>query len=174
MKRIAWGVGLLLAAACGGPSSEGGDVKTPDQLIEEQERLAEEQERKSKEHEAYSGNLNAGETDMEKKAQFDKKQAKLELQRATRSAESCINAIAEKDQPRGTGKVTIVFDNEGHVKSSSINDPFNDTPLGKCVMNAYDAVIVPPFEGPEATIDWEVDLTGEKKEAGDAKAADKK
>ena len=148
---------------CGGPSEEVDHAKTPDEIIAEQERLGAEQERKSREHAQYSGNLNAEETDLEKKQQFDKKQTKLELQRATRSAEQCVSVTTDKDSPRGTGKVTLVFDNEGHVKSGSIAAPFEGTAIGKCVMNAYNAVIVPPYVGPEATIDWEVDLTGAKK-----------
>lgn len=174
MKRVALGFSFLLAVACGGASSDGGGVKTPDELIADQERLAEEQERKSKENQKFSSDLNPEETDLEKKAEFDKKQAKLELQRATRSAETCVDAVAEKDQPRGTAKVSITFDNEGHVKTSTITAPFDGTPLGKCVMNAYNAVIVPPYEGPMATIDWDVDLTGQKSEAAEEEPKSKK
>jgi hypothetical protein len=166
MKRTLLGFGVLWLVGCGGPSEEVDHAKSPDEIIAEQERLGAEQERKSKEHAQYSGNLNAEETDMEKKQQFDKKQTKLELQRATRSAETCVGVMTDKDTPRGTGKVTLVFDNEGHVKSGTIAAPFEGTPIGKCVMNAYNAVIVPPYVGPEATIDWEVDLTGSKKDGG--------
>lgn len=173
MKPIAWVLGLVLVTACGGPSSEGGGVKTPDELIADQERLAEEQDRKSKEHEQYSGNLDVGETDLEKQGKFDKKQAKLEMQRATRSAESCVGVITEKDQPRGQAKVTLVFNNEGHVKTGTISEPFKDTPLGKCVMNAYENVIVPPYEGPEASLEWDVNLTEEKQQADEAAAKKK-
>lgn len=168
MKRIALGL-LVLAVApgCGGVTSDPAHVKTPEEMIAEQERLAAEQERESQEHDQYQGSLDSEETDLEKTGKFDKKQAKLELTRAGRSAEDCTGVI-EGDKPTGTAKVTLVFDNEGHVKEGTISDPFNDTPLGKCVLNAMTAVIVPPFEGPPATIEWDVDLTGEKKEGKQA------
>ena len=122
MKRTLLGFGVLWLVGCGGPSEEVDHAKSPDEIIAEQERLGAEQERKSKEHAQYSGNLNAEETDLEKKQQFDKKQTKLELQRATRSAETCTGVMTDKDTPRGTGKVTLVFDNEGHGFTKKANE----------------------------------------------------
>ncbi|MBM4362516.1 MAG: hypothetical protein FJ104_07530, partial [Deltaproteobacteria bacterium] len=96
---------LLLAVACG-PSYEGQGVKTPDELIEEQEALAAEDEKNKKD----TGRDYVGEeTDAEKKRGFDRKQSKMELARATRSAESCPGVVAEqegKDKPRGDTRVT--------------------------------------------------------------------
>lgn len=170
MKRVGWALSVVFLVACGGPSEEGGGVKTPDEIIAEQERLAEEQAREAEKHRKYSGGSSSEETDLEKKPEFDKKQAKLELQRATRSAEQCVSVITENDQPRGETKVTIVFANDGHVKSSSLPAPFADTALGKCVLNAYNAVIVPPYDGPEASVDWDVDLTGKQAEGEEAES----
>jgi len=49
------------------------------------------------------------------------------------------------------------------VREARIGDPYADTVVGKCVLRAMEAVIVRPYEGPEKTIEWEVDLTGERK-----------
>ena len=152
-------LGLLAALAVGcGPSSQGYDVKTPDDLIAEQERLAEEQAEESESHEgSYDSGADLEESDEEKKEKFDKKQADLELKRATRSAETCVGVVTE-ESPTGTATVTLVFANKGHVKEKSISPPFADTALGKCVLNAMGAVIVPSFIGPEETVEWKVDL----------------
>lgn len=163
MKRLTWM--LCLLAACGGPSSGGQGVKTPEELVEEQERLAEEQDRESKAHQGTSGSDE--ETDLEKKAKFDKKQVELELKRAQRSAESCVGVVTEQG-PTGTAKVSLTFSNDGHVKDGTISAPFDGTPVGKCALNAMKAVIVPPFDGSEETVDWEFDLTPKE----DPKAAE--
>ena len=56
MKRLTW---LTLVAplsiACGGPSDGGQGVKTPDELVAEQERLADEQAAESEKHQGTSG-----------------------------------------------------------------------------------------------------------------------
>ena len=54
-----------------------------------------------------------------------------------------------------------LFGNDGHVKTSSIDAPYDDTAVGKCVLRAMGAVIVPSFEGQEETVQWEVDLTAD-------------
>ena len=45
--------------------------------------------------------------------------------------------------------------------------------VGKCVLRAMGNAVVKTYEGPEKTIEWEVDLTGAKKSGpvgGDAKS----
>ncbi len=133
-------------------------VKTPDQLLAEQEALAEEDERRRAEQ---SVPVEEEETDAEKKKQFDAQQAELQLKQASRSAETCPSVVTEPG-PTGVAKVTLVFGNDGHVKEGTIAPPFADTALGKCVLRALNAVIVPPFVGPEVTKDWEVNLAPKK------------
>jgi hypothetical protein len=169
---------VLLAAfnvwACG-PSYGGQDVKTPDELIDEQERIAAEDEQKKKEH-GDDTSYSSEETDAEKKRKFDEKQMKLEMARATRSAESCPGVVAElekKDKPRGDTRVTVTFQEDGTVKTASIPEPFDGTPVGDCVLRAYKAVIVPPFEGGDQIIDWDLSLKDQPKES-DTKSAKKK
>jgi hypothetical protein len=155
--RKTWSVILGGWALACGPSYSGQDVKTPEEIVEEQEKLGAEQEQKSEKHQ-YAGPV--GETELEQKKKWDKKQVELELKRAQRSAETCPTSVPES-APKGTGKVTLTFGNDGHVKSSSIDPPYAETDVGKCVLRAMDAVIVPSFVGPEETVSWEVDLTAE-------------
>jgi len=155
MKRLIGMLWLVPLAACG-PSYGGQPVKTPDELVADQEQLAEQQEKESQAHQGTSGSDE--ETDLEKKAKFDKKQTELELKRAQRSAESCVGVVTEQG-PTGTAKFTLTFSNDGHVKEGTISAPFDGTPVGKCALNAMKSVIVPPFDGTEESVDWEIDLT---------------
>jgi hypothetical protein len=145
---------LALVSACG-PSLEPEPVKTPDQLLAEQEALGDEQIRKQNE---TDNGVAAEETDAEKKKQFDEKQTELELKRAARSAETCASVVTEAG-PSGVAKTTLVFGNDGHVKTATVAPPFTDTAIGKCVLRAMQAVIVPPFVGAEVTKDWDVDVS---------------
>lgn len=159
MKRAYLFALPVLCLACGGPTSEGQGVKTPDELLAEQEKLAEEQE---KEREKAGPNVASEESDMEKKAKFDKRQADLEMKRATRSAETCPGSVPE-DSPAGTAKVTVTFGNDGHAKSATITAPYDENAVGKCAVNAFKSVIVPPFEGAEETLEWEVNFPEKEK-----------
>lgn len=175
MKSLCFCAVAALVWGCGG--TEGQDVKTPDQLIAEQERLAIEDEKKKAARGEDPSLATAEETDAEKKREFDQKQVKMELARATRSAESCPGVVAEmetKEHPRGETRVTVTFIEDGTVRDVSIPSPFDGTPIGECVKRAYKAVIVPPYTGGEQIIDWDLTLKDEKVSKGDAKAKKKK
>ena len=165
MKRLCTAIALLLSAC--GPSYEGQDVKTPDQLVEEQDQqeIADEKNKKARGvDETYSSE----ETDSEKKREFDKKQVDMELKRATRSAESCPGVVAEmekKEHPRGETKASVYFQEDGTVRQVSIPSPFDGTPIGDCVVRAYKAVIVPPYTGGEQIVDVDVVLKDQPKTA---------
>ena len=73
------GLGLLISGCF---SAEPQGVKTPDEIIAEQEAMGAEQ---LEEEKTATPVIEDEETDSEKAAKFDKKQAKLELQRAARS-----------------------------------------------------------------------------------------
>jgi hypothetical protein len=170
---------LALALVACGASNSGDEVKTPDQLLADQEKLGDEQlqkERTSNSHEDTSGS-----TDEEKKREWDDKQADLELHRAAHSAETCPDSVVEGDKsidpktgkpPKGSkpapkvkdtkATATILFANDGHVKSLTVSAPYDENPVGKCVQRAINAVIVPAYQGPEHTLEWEIDLTGGK------------
>lgn len=170
MKRSLLVAVPLLTLACGGPSNEGQGVKTPDQLLAEQEALAEQQDKERQEH---GSTVSSEESDLEKKAKFDKRQADLEMKRAARSAETCPGSVPEQS-PGGTAKVTVTFGNDGHTKSATITSPFDDNAVGKCAVNAFKSVIVPPFEGAEETMEWEITLEAKEPPKDEKKDPKKK
>ena len=167
----------LVACASNGPDA----VKTPDQILAEQEALGDEQLKKQRNNNDYADT--SGSTEEEKKREWDAKQADLELHRAAHSAETCPDSVAEADvkpakgakkpppKPKDTkAAVTIVFANDGHVKSLTVSPPYDENAVGKCVQRAINAVIVPAYNGSEHTEEWEIDLTGGKKSGPVGKA----
>ncbi len=164
--RGLWIVGFALVAC--GPSYGGQGVKTPDELVDEQLGQPAGESKES----ASSSDYSDHKTDEEKRKEFDERQADLEMKRATRSATTCGGVVS--GGPRGTAEVTVVFGNNGLVKEASLAPPFADTDVGGCVLRAYKAVIVPAFVGPEKTMPWKVEVTGEPPaEATDKTKTDK-
>ncbi|HVU00907.1 MAG TPA: hypothetical protein VHE30_04115 [Polyangiaceae bacterium] len=163
---------LALSTWACGPSYGGQDVKTPDELVAEQEELAKQDEAEKKKRGGDDPSAYAEETDSEKKRKFDEKQMKLEMARATRSAESCPGVVAEmekKDHPRGDTRASVTFQEDGTVRQVSIPSPFDGTPVGDCVIRAYKSVIVPPYTGGDQIVDWDLSLKDAPKEGGDKK-----
>jgi hypothetical protein len=158
MRLTSLGYLLVLATACG-PSMTPDHVKGPDEQIADQEKAQIEAEKEGQFKE--TAEVSTKEIDEEQKQKFDQKQAELELRRQTRSAETCPGAIGatDKDQPKGEGEVSLIFGNNGRVKSASIGPPFTDTKVGDCALNAFKSAIVPPFVGPEQPMTWKVDLS---------------
>jgi len=155
----------LIAAACG-PSMEADHVKTPDELIAEEEAKGAEQMKNQRDGSDYDEG-SVGQTDEDKRRGWDTKQANIEMHRAANSAESCPESVTEK-APKGMANVTVTFANDGHVKTATINEPYGeDTAVGKCVLRAMKAVIVPSYQGSEQTLNWEIDLnSGKVKKSG--------
>lgn len=158
---LAAAAAFLFTASCG--PSAGGDIKTPDQIVSEQEQLG------GQEVKEEQKTLDQGpDTDIntDKRKPFDKKQSQLELERAGRSASTCVGVVSEPG-PEGKATFTLTFANDGHVKTVSVGPPFDGTALGKCALQAMKAVIVPPFRGAPVTMDYDVQLT--KAAAAEAK-----
>ena len=191
MKRRYLGLFAFALLACAENSPDA--VKTPDQLLADQEALGDQQLKKERNANDYADT--SGSTEEEKKREWDEKQADLELHRAAHSAETCPDSVVEGDKaidpktgkpPKGSkaptkGKdtkasVSIVFANDGHVKNLTVSPPYDENPVGKCVQRALNAVIVPAYVGSEHTSEWEIDLTGGKKSGpvGGAKGDDAK
>src|ERR1041384_4236018 len=163
MHRVALSMLVLgLMTACG-PSMEADHVKTPDEPIAEQEAAGAEQMRNQKDSGSYDDTKEA--TDEDKRRGWDAKQGDIEMSRAVNSAETCIDSVTEK-APKGRATVAVTFGNDGHVKSATSNEPYGEgTAVGKCVLRALNAIIVPAYVGDQVTLNWEVDLTGKKKSA---------
>jgi hypothetical protein len=141
---------------------EADHVKTPDELIAEEEAKGAEQMKNERDSGDYDTDSSSAQTDEDKRRGWDSKQANIELHRAANSAESCPESVTEK-APKGMANVTLTFANDGHVKTVTINEPYGeDTAVGKCVLRAMKAVIVPSYQGSEQTLNWEIDLKGGK------------
>jgi hypothetical protein len=155
-------VGVLAASAalgCG-PSYDESTIKTAEDRMKEQEALAYEDELKERNKPAATGAIE----DADKPGEFDEKQAELEFKRATRSAETCPDVVTGDKVPKGKTTVTVTFSLDGSVVEAKIPPPFEGTRLGDCVLNAYTALIVPPFTGERKVISWDVDLDKAKPE----------
>ena len=171
MEQRYLGLFALAVVACGPSYSSGGDVKTPDQLVADQEALGDQQLKSERNSADYADS--SGSTEDEKTREWDDKQSDLELKRAARSAETCPDSVAQQDtDAKGKAKpkaketmatVTLLFANDGHVKSLTTSPPYDESPVGKCVQRALNAVIVPAYKGSEHTVQWQIDLTGGKK-----------
>ncbi len=158
----------LLIFGCG--VDEHQDVKSPDQWIAEQDQEGAKQVAEQKRHKGATDEPT--ETEDEKIREWDDKQATLELQRATRSAETCPESVTEKS-PKGMASVTLLFANDGRVKESKIDDTYAEKAVGTCVLRAMGSVIVPAYKGAEHTVEWQIDLTGAKQKKSGPKGGDK-
>jgi hypothetical protein len=105
-----------------------------------------------------------------KKMVFDEAQAKVVLTRAATNAHSCVEVVG-KDAPHGKSTVLVTFAGAGKSTSASIGAPFDNTPIGQCATRAFVGIIVPPFDGADVEMTWEVDLNPDPKKPGDGKKA---
>lgn len=149
--KLSWtGVGLGVALALGvwGCGGDKPTIKTAEDRLAEQEKLAyeEEQRQRAKPKEPVP------EAEEERPGAFDEAQADLELKRATRSAETCAEVV--EGSPSGETSVTITFANDGTVGEARVPAPFAGTRAGDCILNAYKAVIVPPYTGELKIMTW--------------------
>jgi hypothetical protein len=157
---MALGAAALGAAGCG-PSYDEHSIKTADDRLKEQEELAYQEELRSRTKPEASGEVVE---EAEKVGVFDDKQADLELRRATRSAETCPEVVTGDKVPHGKTTVTLTFALDGSVAEATIPPPYEGTRIGDCALNAYQAIIVPPYSGERKVITWDVNLEKAKEE----------
>lgn len=141
-------------------------VKTPEERLQEQERLQYEAELEAKKQ----GEDPEVEVEDDKE-KFDKKGAKMELQRASLSAATCPKVVEGK-HPAGTADFAITFRSDGSVKDATVAPPFEGA-LAECLLNAYKAVIVKPFSEEEITVPWQLELEATEPEPAPKKGAKK-
>lgn len=162
-RALGAALGLLVVAGCG-PSYDDRSIKTADERMKEQEELAYQEELRSRSKPAATGAV----AEADKPGEFDEKQADLELKRATRSAETCPDVVTGDKVPHGQTSVTLTFALDGSVAEATIPPPYEGTRLGDCVLNAYQAVIVPPYSGQRKVLTWDVNLQAPKPEKAPA------
>jgi hypothetical protein len=154
-------VAAALAAVACGPSYDDHTIKTAEDRLKEQEELAYQAELRERNKPQASAEVV---DEAERPGAFDEKQADLELKRATRSAETCPEVVTGDKMPHGKTTVTLTFALDGSVAEATIPPPFEGTRMGDCALNAYQAIIVPPYSGERKVITWDVNL--EKPKAG--------
>ncbi|HMA93226.1 MAG TPA: hypothetical protein VKP30_11105 [Polyangiaceae bacterium] len=149
-----------LLSACGPSYTQ--TVKSPEEMLADQEALADEQARKSKEQSNYADS-GSDTTDSEQAEKFDEKYTEMEISRAMRSAVTCPGVSGQG--PYGEAKVSITFNNDGHViaDKTTVSDPFGGTANGDCVLRAFNAIITKNFVGQPVTKDLSVKLEQQAK-----------
>jgi hypothetical protein len=174
MRKAILSMACVLVAACGPSYTQ--TVKSPDDILNDQEALGAEQVQKSENNQPLE---DSGPSESEQKEKFDARYTEMEISRAVRSAETCPGVVGEG--PFGDATVSITFNNDGHVIDAKtvVNSPFAGTPMGECVLRAINAIITKNFVGPEETKEVKVklDAAAAKKKTGtdaDKKDADKK
>jgi hypothetical protein len=80
---------------------------------------------------------------------FDLKAASSQLETAAVKAASCGNA----GSTRGSGRVSVAIEPWGRVRRvTHLNQDFVGTPVGLCIMQAFQQIQVPPFDGEARSI----------------------
>ena len=135
---------LISSCAIGCTPTYTQSVKSPDEIVADQEKIAADQEKNKN---TYDTGTDSHELDSEKRKKFDARQSEIEVNRAIRSAETCPGVV--NSGPYGEANISITFNNEGHVMAdkSSIDSQFAEKPIGECVLRAINAVIVPSYVG---------------------------
>jgi hypothetical protein len=94
---------------------------------------------------------------------YDKDAVEAQLKRGARSVKAaCGAATDDEGQANGPwGKTTakITLGRNGHVKDVTLPSPYEGTPVGLCVVHAFDKIQFPPYAAPsDVSVDWDVEL----------------
>jgi len=82
-------------------------------------------------------------------APFDEKRAREQMGVAAFKASTC----SQLGDTRGSGQVNVVIQSWGRVvRVSHLNQAFVGTPVGLCIMEAFQQVQVAPFDGGPRTL----------------------
>ncbi len=93
---------------------------------------------------------------------YDKEATEVVLNRAARQVhDNCgmaTNEDGKRAGPWGKTTVSVVLGHNGHTKQVTIPDPFLDKPSGKCAVKAFSILTFPPWNGPDETVEWAIDI----------------
>ncbi len=133
-------------------------VKSPDEILAEQEKLGADQEKKTAEQGSPVDSDVSG-TGVDEKEAFDATYTDIEIKRAVRSAETCPGVTNEG--PYGTLKLSVTFGNDGRVMAdkTSMPAPFAETKIGACIGQAVNKIITKNFVGQPVTKEISMTLT---------------
>ncbi len=156
MKTVGIALISVFVVACGG--SNNGGIKTAEERLDEQLAIAEAQQ---PEQDSNLSQYDEAATDSEEANKFNKEAAKHELKRAGLNAVDCPNTFEKAqlgDYQPGKAVVTLTFENAGTVKDVSVSSPYAGTPVGECIVRAMGTVAIDPYQDPEVTTTWELEM----------------
>ena len=60
--------------------------------------------------------------------------------------------------PWGKTKISLTLGRNGRMKGVQLPSNYENKAAGRCIVNAFQGLIFPPWGGQDTTIDWEVEL----------------
>ncbi|HSY22869.1 MAG TPA: hypothetical protein VK841_12175 [Polyangiaceae bacterium] len=101
------------------------------------------------------------------KAPYDRDWVERELKRGARQVKTNCGAATDDDGkaagPWGRTKASITLGRNGHIKQVTVPAPFDGTPVGLCVVHAFDKIQFPPYaNSSDVTVDWDIDIVQPK------------
>ena len=98
---------------------------------------------------------------------YDRDSVDVELKRGVRQVKANCGAATDDDGqakgPWGRTKASITLGRNGHIKQVTVPAPFDGTPVGLCVVHAFDKIQFPPYaNSTDVTVDWDIDLVQPK------------
>ena len=94
--------------------------------------------------------------------EYDKEQTEIVLTRAGRQVKNNCGAAKDEDGkapgPWGKASVAVVLGHNGHSKGATVGPPYDGTPPGRCIVQAFSNLIFPPWSGPDTTVTWDIEV----------------
>jgi hypothetical protein len=101
------------------------------------------------------------------KVPYDRDSVEVELKRGVRQVKANCGAATDDDGqakgPWGRTKASITLGRNGHIKQVTVPAPFDGTPVGLCVVHAFDKIQFPPYaNSTDVVVDWDIDIVQPK------------
>jgi hypothetical protein len=113
-----------------------------------------------------SSHVPVAEAPKQRSDQYDKEATDVVLNRSIRQVKAnCGSATDETGKPAGPfGKVTInvMLGHNGRSKGVTVPAPFDGTPPGRCITQAFSNLTFPPWGGADTPVDVEVEIVKPK------------
>ncbi len=97
---------------------------------------------------------------------YDKEHTDIVLKRAARQVKENCGSSKDEDgkAPGPWGKVSaaVVLGHNGHSKGVTVGPPYEGTPGGRCILQAFSNLTFPPWSGPDTTVNWDLELVQPK------------
>lgn len=94
--------------------------------------------------------------------EYDKEATEVVLRRAANQVKGNCGAARDDDGkqtgPWGKTKVSLTLGRNGRMKGVQLPSNYENKAAGRCIVNAFQGLIFPPWSGQDATIDWDIEL----------------